>query len=34
MAEYVRPEIRYILVLFEAISPYDLTNSVTFINVT
>jgi hypothetical protein len=34
MAEYVRPETRYILVRFEEVSPYDITNLPTFIDVT
>ena len=34
MAEYIRPETRYILVRFEEVSPYDITNLPTFIEVT
>ncbi|MHC4735905.1 MAG: aryl-sulfate sulfotransferase, partial [Planctomycetota bacterium] len=34
MAEYVRPETRYILVRFEEVSPDDITNLLTFIDVT
>ena len=34
MAEYVRPETRYILVRFEEVSPDDITNLPTFIDVT
>jgi len=34
MAEYVRPETRYILVRFEEVSPDDITNLPTFIEVT
>jgi len=33
-AEYVSPQTRFVLVRFETVSPYDLTNLSTFIKVT